>query len=276
MASRPGHRARHRRRTGRRRAAAAGFAAFALTGAALMTSAMLSPAGAAGAWPTARGARAISSTIDVSGTFDGGLKRYYGSDGLGGDGQDEGRNPVFRLEDGAVLKNVVLDAPAAKGVQCQGSCTLQNVWWEDVGEDAATFGGTTSSAVYTVYGGGAQKASDTVFRFNGAGKLVVTRFQVADFGELVRSCGTCSTQAERSVVVNDVDVTAPGGAIVGIDSGRGDTAALHNVRIHGDTGKKIKPCVRFQDGDTGDEPAQIGTGADGTYCRYTAFDLTYG
>ncbi|OAH16494.1 pectate lyase [Streptomyces jeddahensis] len=276
MTSRPGSRARHRRRVSRRRAVVAGTGAFALTGAALMTSAMLSSADAAAAWPTPKGTQAVSSTITVSGTFDGGLKRYYGSGALGGDGQDEGQDPVFKLKDGAVLKNVILGAPAADGVHCQGSCTLQNVWWEDVGEDAATFRGSTSSAVYTVYGGGAKKASDKVFQFNGAGKLVVTKFQVADFGKLVRSCGNCSTQYKRSIIVNDVDVAAPGGSIVGINSNYGDTAALRNVRIHGDSSKKIKPCVRFQGNNTGAEPVQIGSGPDGTYCRYTASDLTYG
>jgi hypothetical protein len=275
MASRTGDRYRHRRRAARRRAVIAGAGAFALTGAALMTSAMLSPAGAAAAWPTAKGTQAVSSIITVSGTLDGGLKRYYGSGALGGDGQEEGQDPVFKLKDGAVLKNVILGAPAADGIHCQGSCTLRNVWWEDVGEDAATFRGTSSSAVYTVYGGGAKKASDKVFQFNGAGKLVITKFQVADFGKLVRSCGNCSTQYKRSIIVNDVDVTAPGGSIVGINANYGDTAALRNVRIHGDSGKKIKPCVRFKGNNTGDEPVQIGSGPDGTYCRYTASDLTY-
>ncbi|WP_413230240.1 pectate lyase [Kitasatospora herbaricolor] len=42
--------------------------------------------------------------------------------------------------DGAVLQNVVLGDPAADGVHCNGSCTLKNVWWDNVGEDAATSG----------------------------------------------------------------------------------------------------------------------------------------
>ncbi|MBC7271092.1 MAG: pectate lyase, partial [Streptomyces sp.] len=238
-------RARHRRRLTRRRAVIGSVAALGLTGAALATTSLLSTAGAASAWPTAKGSKAVSSTISVSGTYDGGYQRFYGSGALGGSGQDEGQDPVFKLADGAVLKNVILGSPAADGVHCTGSCTLQNVWWEDVGEDAATFKGKSSSAVYTVYGGGARKASDKVFQFNGAGKLVVTKFQVSDFGKLVRTCGNCSTQYQnRQVVINDVDVTAPGKSIVGINSNFGETAALRNVRIHGDSSKKIKPCTR--------------------------------
>ncbi|MBX9393470.1 pectate lyase [Streptomyces sp. TRM72054] len=269
-------RVRHRRRVTRRRAVIGGVAALAVTGTAFATTSLLSTAGAASAWPTANGTKAVSSTISVSGTYDGGYKRFHGSGVLGGSGQDEGQDPIFKLKDGAVLKNVILGSPAADGIHCMGSCTLQNVWWEDVGEDAATFKGKSASAVYTVYGGGAKKADDKVFQFNGAGKLVVTKFQVSGFGKLVRTCGNCSTQYKnRSVIINDVDVTAPGTSIVGINANFGDTAALRKVRIHGDSGKKIKPCTRFQGNNTGAEPKVLGTGPDGTHCRYTASDLTY-
>ncbi|WP_420032977.1 pectate lyase [Streptomyces sp. cg28] len=267
---------RHRRRLSRKRTTIGGLAALALTGGALATTTFIGSAGAATAWPSAKGEQAVSSSIDVSGTLDGGYKRYYGSGDLGGDGQDEGQDPIFDLADGATLKNVIIGSPAADGVHCAGSCTLQNVWWEDVGEDAATFKGKSTSSVYTVYGGGAKSASDKVFQFNGAGKLVVTKFQVSDFGKLVRSCGNCSTQYKnRNIIINDVDVTAPGKSIVGINSNYGDTAALRNVRVHGDSSKKIKPCVRYQGNSTGAEPTEIGSGPDGTYCRYTASDLTY-
>ncbi|MYW66563.1 pectate lyase [Streptomyces sp. SID8379] len=276
MTRKPQQPPRHRRRLSRRRTTIGGLAALALTGGALVTTSLVGSAGAATAWPTAKGEQAVSSSISVSGTLDGGYKRYYGSGDLGGDGQEEGQDPIFNLKDGAVLKNVIIGSPAADGIHCAGSCTLQNVWWEDVGEDAATFKGTSSSAVYTVYGGGAKSASDKVFQFNGAGKLVVTKFQVENFGKLVRSCGNCSTQYKnRNIIVNDVDITAPGKSIVGINSNYGDTAALRNVRIHGDSSKKIKPCVRYEGNDDGDEPTEIGSGPDGTYCRYTASDLTY-
>ncbi len=211
----------------------------------------------------------------MSGTYDGELAKFYGTGDLGGGGQEEGQDPIFELADGAVLKNVVIGAPAADGVHCKGSCTLQNVWWQDVGEDAATFKGKSSSAVYTVSGGGAQNADDKVLQFNGAGKLVVSRFQVQNFGKLVRSCGNCSTQYKRSVVIDDVDVTAPGNSIVGVNSNYGDTAALSKIRIHGDSGKKIKTCVRFEGNSSGEEPKELGTGPDGTACRFSTSDITY-
>ncbi|MFE1949834.1 pectate lyase [Streptomyces sp. NPDC059524] len=267
--------ARHRRRVTKGRAITAGAAALGLTGGVLFASGMFSPAGAASNWPEAKGRQSVSSTISVSGTLDGGYKRYYGAGELGGDGQEEGQDPIFKLKDGAVLKNVIIGSPAADGVHCEGSCTLQNVWSEDVGEDAATFKGKSASAVYTVYGGGARSAADKTFQFNGAGKLVVTKFHLENFGKLVRSCGNCSTQYKRTILVNDVDITAPGKSIVGVNTNYGDTAALRNIRIHGDSSRKIKPCVRYQGNNTGAEPKETGSGPDGTSCRYTASDLTY-
>ncbi|MGA4845650.1 pectate lyase [Streptomyces sp. G5(2025)] len=268
-------RVRHRRTLTRRRAVIGGVAALGLTGAALVTTSLMSSAGAATAWPQATDQQAVPKTIEVSGTRDGGLKRYYGSGALGGDGQDEGQDPIFKLKDGATLKNVIIGAPAADGIHCMGSCTLQNVWWEDVGEDAATFKGTSAGSTYAVQGGGARKADDKVFQFNGAGKLVVNKFQVSGFGKLVRTCGNCSKQYQRNIVINDADITAPGKSIVGINTNYKDTVALRNIRIHGDSNKKIKTCLRFTGNNTGAEPVETGSGPDGTYCKFTASDITY-
>ncbi|MEW1688137.1 pectate lyase [Streptomyces sp. NPDC091265] len=268
------------RRTGRRRMISASATALALTGAALTTgllvqSADAAPTAAVAGWPTPAGSQAVPATIEVSGTYDGGLKRFYGSGDLGDGGQSEDQDPVFELADGAVLKNVVVGSPAADGIHCLGSCTLQNVWWEDVGEDAASFKGTSSGAVYKVTGGGAKGADDKVFQFNGAGSLTVSGFQVSDFGKLVRSCGNCSKQYKRTITVSDVDVTAPGKSLVGINTNYGDTATLRSVRIHGDSSKKIKPCVRYTGNDSGAEPKETGSGPDGTYCKYSASDISY-
>ncbi|WP_030164247.1 pectate lyase [Streptomyces sp. NRRL S-813] len=258
----------------RRRALTGGLAALGLASVMIMIEAAFSPASAA-SWPTANGSQAVSRTISVSGTKDYGMKRLYGSGDLGSGSQDEDQGPLLELADGAVLKNVIIGSPAADGIHCLGRCTLQNVWWEDVGEDAATFLGKSSSSSYSVIGGGARKASDKVFQFNGAGRLTVSQFQVEDFGKLVRSCGNCKTQYKRTIAVSDVDVTAPGKAIVGINQNYGDTATLSKIRIHGDSSKKIKPCVRYQGNNTGAEPTEIGSGPDGTYCRYSASDITY-
>ena len=83
-------------------------------------------------------------------------------------------------------------------------------------------------------------------------------FPVAGFGKLVRSCGNCSKQYRRDIIVNDVDITAPGKSLVGINTNYGDTTALRSVRIRGDSSKEIKPCIRYPGNDDGDEPTGSG------------------
>ncbi|MGW7056895.1 pectate lyase [Streptomyces sp. NPDC054887] len=263
----------HRNRKARRRAGLGGAAALALT-AGLLAFSSLTPTASAATWPTPNGSQAVPATIPVSGVKDGGYKKFYGSGALAGDGQNEGQDPIFELADGATLKNVVIGAPGADGIHCKGSCTLQNVWWEDVGEDAATFKGG-ASAVYTVYGGGARKAADKVFQHNGGGKLVVSKFAVQDFKTLYRSCGNCSKQYKRTSIFDTVEVTSPGSRLVGINTNYGDSAALRNITVVGDSGRKIVPCQKYIGNSTGAEPVTNGSGPDANHCKYTSSDIVY-
>jgi pectate lyase len=220
-------------------------------------------------WPTAKGSQTVSATIDVSGTYDGQFKRFVGSGDLGGDGQEEDQPPIFDLANGATLKNVILGAPAADGVHCAGACTLENVWWEDVGEDAATFRGSSSSQRMTVRCGGAKQATDKVFQHNGAGTVVIENFQVDGFGKLYRSCGNCSSQYERHVTMNNI--TARNGlALAGVNTNYDDSAEFSNITIYGD----VAICQRWTGNDSGDEPTMTGTGPDSTYCLYETSDVT--
>lgn len=192
----------------------------------------------------------------MSGTFDGGLARYVG---WGGD-QDENQDPLFNLASGATLKNVILGSPAGDGVHCAGPCTLENVWWEDVGEDAATFRGSSSSQTMTVDCGGAKAAADKIFQHNGAGTLTVRNFVAQDFGKLYRSCGNCDTQYARHVVFENITATG-GKTIAGINQNYNDTATFKNVSAGG-----ASLCDKFQGNNTGAEPSKTGSGIDGTYC----------
>jgi hypothetical protein len=219
-------------------------------------------------WPTASGNQSVSATIKVSGVYDGQLKRFSGSGDLGGSGQDEGQDPIFQLAAGSTLKNVIIGAPAADGIHCDGACTLQNVWWEDVGEDAATFRGASSSQTMTVDCAGAKSASDKVLQHNGAGTLVVKNFWVDTFGKLYRSCGNCSTQYARHVQFTNITASG-GGVLAGINTNYGDSAEFHNITISG----KVAICDRYTGNSSGDEPSKTGSGNDGTYCIYSASDI---
>ena len=228
------------------------------------------PGGSFPAWPTPTGSRQVTSTIKVDGTYDGGLVRHWG---ISSGGQDESQPPMFELADGSVLRDVVLGTGAGDGVHCRGTCLLQNVWWEDVGEDAATFKGTSASQTMTVDGGGARAAADKVFQHNGPGTFVIRNFQVSDFGKLYRSCGNCSTQHARTVQVQDVLVTAPGTALVGINPNLGDRATISGVTIVGDSSRRITICEEYR-GVTSGEPTRTGSGPSQA-CGYSTSSITY-
>jgi pectate lyase len=234
-----------------------GAAVLAVAVAAAITTAGLARADV----PPASGEQLVTETIAVTGTFDGANKRFIGSGDLGDGGQSEGQDALFELASGATLTNVILGSPAADGVHCQGSCTLRNVFWEDVGEDAATFRGTNATVV--VDGGSAAKASDKVFQDNrGAGGSVTIRnFEANDFGKFYRSCGNCSTQAARSVTLQNI-TAADGDVLVGINTNLGDTARLSQLHLTGDIGI----CDLFDGNNTGDEPVKTGEGPNSTTC----------
>jgi len=221
-------------------------------------------------WPKATSTTTLTATKKVSGTFDGANAEFIGGGDLGDGSQDENQDPLFELSDGATLSNVIIGAPAADGVHCLGSCTLRNVWWLDVGEDAATFKGTSASQTMTVVGGGAMHASDKVFQHNGPGTFVIKDFQATDIGKLYRSCGNCKTQFARHVQVSDVTVTAPLKTLVGINPNLGDTATITNATIVGGTAKNV--CALFK-GVTSGEPTETSNVPDGVACVATGITL---
>jgi pectate lyase len=224
-----------------------------------------------GGFPTPTGQVSVNGTISVSGTLDGGMRRYCC---IGDGSQEESQDAMFELASGATLQNVIIGAPAGDGVHCSGPCTLRNVWWEDVGEDAATFRGSGSPS-FLVDGGGARAASDKIFQHNGPGTLTIQNFQATNFGTFYRSCGNCSTQFQRNVVIRNVTLTRPGNTVAGINTNYGDTARFSGITIVNDSSHSMVICRKYTGNDDGDEPTEVGTGADGTNCIYSTSDITY-
>lgn len=222
-------------------------------------------------FPAAVGSnQSLSSTKTVD-SFDGKMARFVGTGDLGSSGGGEGQDPLFVVKAGGTLKNVILGAPAADGVHCEGSCTIENVWWEDVGEDAITLEGSSSSNTYRITGGGARKATDKVIQHNGGGTLYVKNFLVEDFGKLYRSCGNCGDQYERHSEFDTIVANGEKSVLAGVNQNYGDSAKFKN--IFADITMKI--CERYQGNDSGDEPTSVGSGADGQYCIYTNADVAW-
>ncbi|KAI5846620.1 pectate lyase [Morchella snyderi] len=219
-------------------------------------------------FPSAASSTTLSSAKTITGTFDGGMKRF--GRGVSCTGQAEGGNKdaVFILESGATLKNVIIGKDQIEGVHCLGSCTIQNVWWEDVCEDALTI--KQSSGTSYVTGGGAKNADDKVFQHNGGGKLVVKDFYVQDFGKLWRSCGNCkSGQTKRQLELSGV-VAKNGKLLAGANENYGDTVTIKSTKVS--NVKKI--CARYTGNSSGAEPKELGSGPDSKVCLYATSDVT--
>ena len=222
-------------------------------------------------WPSVSSTKTIGSPITVKAgqTYDG-LKvnnnkwvRYdRGRKGLGDCKNVEGgkADAVFLLEKGATLKNVVLGANSVEHVHCIGDgCTVQNVWWEDVCEDALTFeNGSNTGAHYYVKGGAAKNGSDKIIQHNSAGTVHIDNFYVENSGKLYRACGNCKKgyQGRRTVYISNTTANKVG-TLAGFNANYGDTVTLTNVKV---TNGHV--CRAFEGRNDGKEPKDLGYRCD--------------
>jgi hypothetical protein len=103
----------------------------------------------------------LPSPSTISGKVDLGNKEFDRGQPCDSDEDTGSSNAVFILNDGASLSNVIIGANSLEGVHCLGSCTLTNVWFRDVCEDAISILGTGNALIT---GGGAQEAKDKVIQ----------------------------------------------------------------------------------------------------------------
>ncbi|KAJ4989321.1 pectate lyase [Stagonosporopsis vannaccii] len=142
------------------------------------------------------------------------------------DGDTGSDNAVFILEDGATLENVIIGANALEGVHCQGACTVRNVWFRDVCEDAVSALGNGN---VLIVGGGAQNADDKVVQHNGSGRVTIRDYQVINVGKVYRACGDCtnnSSKGPRHVTIERLRATNVKTNLAGINSNFGDSATI--------------------------------------------------
>ncbi|KAF4452824.1 pectate lyase [Fusarium austroafricanum] len=193
-------------------------------------------------------------TIAAGQTFDGGNAVF--DRGVSCTGQKEGgsSDAVFILEKGATLSNVRIGPNQIEGVHCKGGCTLNNVVWDKVCEDAFTIKEQDAGETTTINGGGATGAEDKVIQHNGGGTVIIKDFKVSNFGKLYRSCGNCKSMPARHVEVSGGSASG-GKVLVGINPNMGDTAKISGIQV---TDVK-KQCVTFKGVTDGSEPKEVGT-----------------
>jgi pectate lyase C len=192
--------------------------------------------GSAGAAAGSGGSTAGTGTIGRGGVlnetiivaagqmFDGKNLRYTAGSGLGDGSQDEGQKPLFKLEKGATLVNVVIGSPAADGIHCHGDATLRNIVWEDIGEDAMTI---KESGTVTLDGGSASNGEDKVFQINAASTFKVSNFKASHAGKFIRQNGGTTFKVE--VAIDKCDISNMDEAIFRTDSSS-STVSMTNTR----------------------------------------------
>jgi hypothetical protein len=184
---------------------------------------------------------AATHVVPAGTVFDGQNRRYN----LSGGSQSEGQPAVFDVQEGGTIRNVIIGNLAADGIHCLGNCTLERVWWEDIGEDAATALGPAGT-VMNITCGAAYNGSDKTFQFNGRGEMRISNFYASNAGKLVRSCGDCTGNGgPRRISVNNV-ITRDVSTIVGINSNFGDVATIRNLTLQNSGTSKTKICQVYR------------------------------
>jgi pectate lyase C len=170
--------------------------------------------GGSQAAPPKDGGRLDETFIVKAGeTFDGKGQRYSAGPALGDGSQDEDQKPLFQLQPGATLENVVLGSPAADGIHCLGDATLRNIVWEDIGEDAMTIKG---KGTVKLDGGSAKNGDDKVFQINAESRFEVSNFTASNAGKFIRQNG--GTDFKVEVVIDSCDISNMDEAIFRTDS----------------------------------------------------------
>lgn len=196
-------------------------------------------------------------------TFDGQMKRYERVEGSCNE-QAEGTDAdaVFNLMPGATIRNVIIGKHQSEGIHALGDAWVENVWWEDVCEDALTSKGLNTQL--RVIGGGARNAQDKIFQDNSlGGKFNITGFYAETFGTFYQSCGNCLNQAKRNVTIQNV--IAVNGTRMGIiNPNYGDEYRIRNSQV-----QDVKLMVDKEIGNNVQTvPYTIGTGPDEKYALY--------
>ncbi|KAL3458435.1 pectate lyase-domain-containing protein [Aspergillus heterothallicus] len=203
--------------------------------------------------PTSTGSVTFDAPYEIAAgeVYDGELQTF--GRGVSCNGQTEGgqSDTVFVLQAGATLRNAIIGPDQSEGVYCLGSCTIENVWWEQVCEDALSLKGD-EAGTYNVIGGGAQGAQDKVIQHNSGGTVTIDGFTVYDFGKLYRSCGTCG-DIQRSAVIKNV-VAVQGMTLAGANQNFGDVVTIESSSCATD----VSAICQTYDADAGGgEPEKI-------------------
>ncbi|MET0385325.1 MAG: pectate lyase [Polyangiales bacterium] len=172
-------------------------------------------------------------------TADAALMRCDTSEGE----QAESQRPYFLLAPGASLAHVTITYPGCEGAHMMGDNTLDDVTWQDAGEDAASVRSYFPGGAIAIINSEGHKAADKMFQFNVPCDVRIENFTGSDMGKLVRQNG--GETFELKIDLNTVDVTGVVSAVVQSDSPQ--CFVRHHALTYAFTGSGDKADRVFRD-----------------------------
>jgi hypothetical protein len=216
-------------------------------------------------WPSSNGSRNLGSGITVTGVHDGGMQVHNGSLDNCAAGDQDSTEPLITVANGGTVRNVVMGNNVGDGIHCEGSCTIENVWFPYVCDDAITILG---SGTVNIRNSGFKNARDKTIQHNGTATVNIQNVYVETAGKLYRSCGDgCSASSRRTANLTDI-------VAIGVDQVAGvstnDTVTLRNICVY----RTASICSIYEPGNSDEANVGVNSSNEGpsTNCNFGAND----
>ena len=217
-------------------------------------------------WPTMNmGSRSLGGGITVTGMHDGGMQIHNGTLNNCANGDQDSTTPLIRVANGGTVRNVIMGTNVGDGIHCEGSCTIENVWFPYVCDDAITILG---SGTVTIRNSGFRNARDKTIQHNGSATVTLENIYVETAGKLYRSCGDgCESSAARTATLQNI-------VAIGVDQVAGvstnDRVTLRNICTY----RTFSICSMYDPGTSDETENGVNRSNEGpsTNCIFTAND----
>jgi hypothetical protein len=215
-------------------------------------------------WQNGSGSRNLGSGMTVT-NHDGGMQVHNGSLENCANGDQSSTEPLITVQNGGSVRNVVMGNNIGDGIHCLGSCTIENVWFPYVCDDAITILG---SGTVTIRNSGFKNARDKTIQHNGSATVTLQNIYVETAGKLYRSCGEgCESSASRRATIDGVYAIGVD-QIAGVSSN--DTVTLRNICSH----RTFSMCSIYDPGTSDETENGVNQSNEGpnSNCVFTAAD----
>lgn len=217
-------------------------------------------------WPSNDGTVNLGSGITVGSNevYDGGMAIHEGLLDDCSAGDQDSTDPLIEVENGGTVRNVIMGSRVGDGIHCLGSCTIENVWFPYVCDDAisALGGGTVN-----IKNSGFKNARDKTIQHNGTGTVNIDTVYIETAGKLYRSCGDGCSGSSRTATISNVVAIAVD-QIAGVSTN--DTVALSNICVH----RTFSICSIYEPGSSDEVESGVNSSNEGpnSNCNFSADD----